>query len=88
MHLDAMGMCKFRNSYNLVLWEYGPIESIFQSNYLSRGTSERVSTFKIPEIWKSAQQMNIGGDNDVILNVGKDEVMPWECPSIPNQTQK
>jgi hypothetical protein len=75
MHLDAAGMCKFGNSYNLVLWEYGPIKSVFQGNYFGRGTDKRFSPSKLLVIGKSAQQMRISGDNDVILNVGESEVV-------------
>lgn len=75
MHLDITGMCEFRNSYNLVLWEYGPIESIFQRNYFRRGTDERSSLSKAPVIEKRAQHVNISGDDDVLLNIRKSEVV-------------
>jgi hypothetical protein len=68
-------MCKFGNSYNLVLGEYGPVEGIFQSNYFSRGTNEELSLSELLMIRKLAQQMNISGNNDISQNVRKGNVM-------------
>jgi hypothetical protein len=75
MHLDAAGMCKFGDSYDLVLGEYGPVKGIFQSNYFSRGANVRVSPSEVLTIGKLAQQMNVSGNDDIILNVRKGDVM-------------
>jgi hypothetical protein len=75
MHLDATGMCKLGNCYNLVLWVYGPVERVFQSNHFSRRTDERLSPSKYLVNGRLAQHMNVIRDDDVVLHVRKSDVM-------------